>query len=48
MERWGVRKSLNRFEKLIREAIALVIERGEIKIPQKKRPSSQPTGKKEQ
>jgi hypothetical protein len=48
VERGGVQKSLNRFEKLIREAIALLIERGEIKIPQEKRRSSRPTGKKEQ
>jgi hypothetical protein len=34
------RKGLNKFEKLIRDAIALLIKRGEIKISRKKpRPS---------
>ena len=37
MERQAVRKSLNRFEKLISDAIALLVEQGEIKIPPKKR-----------
>jgi hypothetical protein len=37
MERRG-RTGLTNFEKLIRDAIALLIERGEIEIRQKKRP----------
>jgi hypothetical protein len=43
MERRDVRKSLNRFEDLIGEAIALLVKQGEIKIPPKERPASQPT-----
>jgi hypothetical protein len=37
------RKKLDKFEKLIREAIARLIKRGEIKIPPKKPPH--PPGK---
>ena len=37
--------SLNRFEKLIRDAIALLVDRGEIKILRKKRRSLRPTTK---
>jgi hypothetical protein len=40
------RNSLNEFEKLIRDAIALLIKRGEIKIPRKKPRPSPPTSKK--
>jgi hypothetical protein len=36
---------LDNFEKLIRDAIALLIKRGEIKIPGKKRRSSPASGK---
>jgi hypothetical protein len=37
--------SLDKFEQLIRDAIALLIERGEISIPRKKPLSSQQTSK---
>ena len=37
--------SLYRFEKLIRDAIAVLVEQGEIKIPPKTRRASQPTSK---
>jgi hypothetical protein len=37
--------SLDKFEKLIRDAIALLISRGEISIPRKKPASSQQTSK---
>ena len=40
------RESLLEFEKLIRDAIALLIKRGEIKIPRKKLGPSPPTSEK--
>ena len=45
MGRWSARKGLTKFEKLIRDAIALLIKRGEISISRKKPRPSPPTNK---
>jgi len=45
MRRRTTRKSLNKFERLIRDAIALLIQRGEIKISGKKPLPFRPTSK---